>query len=257
MKDVLIYTAVSGRYVNYIPMWKLFIEASYPECDYYVHELSDNDILNVQKYYTACYRYVLNPTRITMQDYEYFYITDIDVMMLREKVLFHTLYKNKLIDGLYYNITRDASDVGECVRLTGLHFCNKRWFETTNDARYWYFRELVCNVTGNKPWDDEVMLAKIVKMSGIQMPKNEDPFIHHHGIHLGNQRNIEKYSEDKKRKYMLSHITKEWAEGWGEISKTKKYILEKEVLHGKDKQAYNEIVTVEKYVEMILKGVTI
>ena len=252
MKNVLIYTFASDRYRNYIPLWEAFIDAAYPEVGRWVGSVDCNN--THKKYYPACIRYTLSPPEELVDKYKYFYITDIDVMILRESPDFISVHKNNLLGGVYSNISRDATAVNKCGRLTGLHFFSREWFKVTESARSFYQRELDIGVTGNKLWDDEVILYKIAAMSNLPIAPIDDPFKFHHGIHLGNQRNIVEFHEQAKRRYMLSHISLEWAKEWDRVSKLPSYKKAKEFVRVKDKIAYEEVTTVEKYVAMKLLG---
>jgi hypothetical protein len=249
VKRLLIYAAASGRYRNYIDMWKVFIETAYPECGVYVREVTDDELKGKQRYYAACIGYVEKPP--IADGYEYFFITDIDVMICQENPNLMESRLNDLI-GCYSNTRRDQDFTGEIGRLTAPHFFHSSWWDKTREARNHFKHELESGTIGRNLWDNEVILYKLAKLSGLKIPPVGDPFKYHCGIHLGNQRNIEGFNEEHKRRYMLAHISREWSVEWRRTSKMRGYVKAKEAMRLKDRQAYTEVVTVEKYVDMIL-----
>ena len=206
---------VSGeRYAHYIPFFLFFMQKSYPE---YFTLISYRDKLspqvkesiglldksffkvneNVFNEYpndvdtSKTIRWVLVPEEYN--DFEYIYITDIDILTIREEPsLFDMHYNQMKNNGLPYSTPMDIPSRG--TRLGGLFFFNrKEYLDKTlpvmNGYKYLISHDKGVNYFWNKflnKTDNQLALYKIVTESELAIPK-EHSFTYH-GLHLGHSR---------------------------------------------------------------------
>ena len=184
VKDLCIFSLISGRYRHYADLFKLCAMTAYPEYDV-VFQVSDvpRDAVSTT-FFTACERYLME-----LRTYKYVYITDIDMMIMRETPTLLDFHLAEIENtGLpYSNVPRWHEPMGEN-RLTGLHFVTNAWWDITKKARDEERRRLYAGEIGNMKCDDELMLMRIVKNSGLAVPPNSELLCRHHGIHLGTYR---------------------------------------------------------------------
>jgi hypothetical protein len=195
-KQLLLYTCCSGSYVDYLTLWLYCAKKAYPEYDV----KCDVQITTVP-YYSACYRLLNQPTT-----HEYTYITDVDMMIMREPVgimEYHT--KEMLETGLCYsNTIRNSKNenLGDN-RMTGLHFATKEWYLVTEKIRNEYLHMLTSGEIGTDYIHDELMLKQIC-MKTVGLPAQKYPLIkRHHGIHLGTVR----WNTNKSANEMFSKLS--------------------------------------------------
>lgn len=123
-------------------------------------------------------------------DFDYIYITDIDMMIMRESrdiEYFHVMEMQQT--GLCYsNSLRNANHYEGTLSLTGLHFATKKWFLKTNNIVEEYRILFEKGIIGLYREYDGVMLYRIVTRSGLMLPLKYKLASRHHGIHLGNFR---------------------------------------------------------------------
>jgi hypothetical protein len=250
MKPLLIYTHATGRYQVYADLFQFAIQCSYPEYDSKVY------IDNTQepKYYGACIRFLQTPTEEFLK-YQYFYITDIDMMILREDpgiVAYHL--KEMQAQSLCYSNSPRGTEAFGHLRLTGLHFCNHDWYMHTYPARMMYLAELKAGKIGNIAIEDELMLMNIVKESGLTLPQPMYKLVNrHHGIHLGTLRAHSKETIQKRRSHVFIRVSPHKAKQWLEIIGKREYVNILSAIYKKDRMAYNELMEMEKFCQQRAK----
>ncbi len=211
MKNSLcITTVVDEKYQWYMPLFIACLHYSYPEyhqkyffqgkMDARVKSALDSfdfdfDVVHgvfdgwkVSKYAPISWRFLVPPEHY--KDYDYVYITDIDMMIMREKVSlldFHVCEMEET--GLCYSNSRRNSKHWQGKHsLSGLHFVSQEWFEKTEVARQKYANLVQSGERGAKREFDGHMLWLMVKESALNTCKKYKLVKRHHGIHLGNFR---------------------------------------------------------------------
>lgn len=243
MSSLLITTFAVGRYQVYAELFRYAIKKAYPEYDVYVIE-SD---IKQPKYYGACARFLTEEP--VFHEYDYVYITDIDMMIVREPITileFHT--KEMEETGLCYSNTPRGMEERGFDRLTGLHFVGRDWWNKTRTARYHYTQELLSGKIGDIAIDDEIMLMNIVSDSDIGMvPARRDLICRHHGLHLGTVRAHKNETLQKLRRDVFIRVSPQRARGWMEVVETNQYTYIMRDIKQRDKQAHEELVLMEKF----------
>jgi hypothetical protein len=208
--NLCVTTVVDEKYQYYMPLFMACLNYSYPEYEqkyFFQGKMAQpvRDALSVldfkyqivdglfdefakHKYAPISWRFVVPPEYYN--GYDYVYITDIDMMLLKEKVSlmdFHVCEMEET-DMCYSNSRRNSKHWRGEESLSGLHFADQRWFEKTERARQKYERLLRSGEKGRKREYDGLLLGKMVKESGLCMCKKHKLVPRHHGIHLGNFR---------------------------------------------------------------------
>ena len=206
---------VSGeRYAHYIPLFLFFMQKSYPEYftlisyrDKLTSQVKENINLldksffkvNENVFYdypndvdtSKTVRWVLVPEEYN--DFEYIYITDIDILTIREEPSLLDMHYNQMTNNsLPYSTPMDIPSRG--TRLGGLFFFNrKEYLDKTlpvmNGYKYLISHDKGVNYFWNKflnKTDNQLALYKIVTESELAIPK-EHSFTYH-GLHLGHSR---------------------------------------------------------------------
>ena len=215
-------TVVDSRYQNYIPIFLYAMNQSYPEYhikifthgilkspvltalhylkydNYEIHE-GLFDSFHYSKYAPISWRFVVPPS--CYEGYDNVYITDIDMMIMPEKVDFLYYHLNEMGEtGLCYsNSLRNSKHWKGTESFTGLHFASKEWFERTEKARQKYEIKLRLGRVGEKREYDGHMLYLMAKESGLEICKKLKLAERHHGVHLGNFRLFKTMIKLKKR----------------------------------------------------------
>lgn len=222
MAKLCISTVVDSKYQHYIPLFVFCVNNSYPACHIKIFLTDDVDkdvctvirdsngrnvefIKNVFKgwkkhhYSPISWRFVIPP--VHFKDYEYVYITDIDMMIVLEDTTLLDFHLNEMKQtGLCYsNSLRNHKDWKGKESLSGLHFCSWEWYEKTEQSRQKYAKLLESGEVGEKRGYDGHMLYKMVKESGLKLPGKYKLIPRHHGIHLGNFRLFNSKKSIKKR----------------------------------------------------------
>ncbi len=243
MKDLLITTWAVGRYKVYSDLFKFAINKAYPEYDVHVFE-SD---VQEPKYYGACVRFLADDEMFA--DYKYVYITDIDMMIVREPVSildFHTAEINET--GLCYSNSPRGMEERGFDRLTGLHFVTRDWWDKTKDARRKYMLMLNSCRIGEIAIHDELMLMDIVKESGLQVaPPKRDLICRHHGLHLGTVRAHKHETLQKLRRDVFIRVSVQRAKEWLKVVETPEYRSIMQDIKRRDKMAHEELCIMEKF----------
>ena len=218
---LVISTVVDQRYMSYLPLFIYCCNKAYP--DYFIRIFTHGKMpahivsaLNMQpdtheiteglfegwvhsKYAPISWRFIIPPSYYS--EFEYVYITDIDMMLMEEKVELLHYHLNEMGEsGLCYsNSVRNSKHWKGTESLTGLHFVSKEWFEKTEKARKKYQMLLKTGKLGSKREFDGHMLWRMVKESGLKMCGKYPLVARHHGIHLGNFRLFKTMVKRKKR----------------------------------------------------------
>jgi len=210
LKDLLIYTAASGHYRDYEQLWCYSARKAYPEYSVECAIHVENDKI---PHYAACHR-LLEELCI---NHKYVYISDVDMMILREDPTlldFHLAEMEK--DKLCYSNSPRTTEPQGPQRLTGLHFATKLWYTRTAEARRNYIHMLNNGELGQHKFDDELILMKVCKDSGLEIPKARPLVRRHHGIHVGTIRaySYKRHSRNTLSQQLKMRITIEQARQW-------------------------------------------
>lgn len=213
MKKCIVVTASSDWYQGFIPFFIFYAQKACPEAQIlvYLRGICSNNtkkaikVLDVDKSkydIIENYKIEYGNTRIAsqlarwtimddyVQNYDYIYIGDIDIMLCAEdNCLFHQHLKNaKKINVPISNIVRKGQE-----RLTGLHFFN------TNEYYKHLYNEIVLldmtikqhaligDIDKYFPKSDEYILYHMVNNARPDWIKNllNSTFRPHHGVHIG------------------------------------------------------------------------
>ena len=242
---LLIFTTVNGRYRVYADLFTFCCKRAYPEYRVEVKVLEESKI----HYYAACKRFLMNP--------EFdgdVYITDVDMMICPEKVSIQDFHREEIRkSGLFYsNSPRWKEPHGEN-RLTGLHYVTEDWWKKTYHEREMEAIELFYSKIGYCKCDDEMMLMRIVKNSGLPVAKYGPLINRHHGIHLGTIRDYAGGTLQTKKTVLRQRIDKERAWYWCNFIDTEDYRKLFKDIEKQDKQATYELKELEKFVRMAWK----
>lgn len=253
MSDLLITTVAEGRYINYAEMWELALSKAYPEYDYEIEPMCLKD--GCPKYFGACMRYIGVASKNKVV-YKYTYITDIDMMIVREKPTLLDFHLKEIQEsGLCYSNSPRGSERDGPNRLTGLHFVTEDWWDKTCDVRLKYYRMLLNKEIGEGQIDDELMLMRIVKESGLEVAK---PVVNlmerHHGLHLGTVRAHKTESLQSLRRAVSIRVNKDKATKWQEVVACPEYSKILGKIQKKDRMAYEEFMIIDKFTKQISKG---
>jgi hypothetical protein len=153
----------------------------------------------------------------------------------------------------YSNSPRWKEPFGEN-RLTGLHFVTREWWTKTEEARLKYYDLLMSGELGYGKCDDELMLMKIVKDSGLPVTKMSDLLIRHHGIHLGTVRDFQKEGRSSVRDQLRFRVTKERATYWCNLIESVEYRNLLVDIKKQDKQVAGELEMLESVANQIARN---
>jgi len=220
MKKLLIYTAASGIYLDYAPLFTYMVKSQYPEYDVDVTKI----VSPPATYSAACYRLLVNPAEMT--GHEYVYITDVDMMILREEpgiLEFHTAEMEST--GLCYSnsIRKKHSEPQGDDRMTGLHFATAEWYRRTQDVRSRYFHAVDSGEFGNGRFDDELILKSVCEKSGVGIPRRFPLIARHHGIHLGTIRGYINHTRETMKHQLRYRINPAKARQWITMHEDKRF----------------------------------
>ena len=151
------------------------------------------------KYAPISWRFVVPPKYY--EGYDYVYITDIDMIIIREETKLIDFHVNEMKNTqmCYSNSRRHSKHWKGIMSLSGLHFVKNVWFDRTEDSRVKYAALLKAGKVGKKREYDGHMLWRMVKESGLEVCKKYPLTKRHHGIHLGNFRLYQSMAKLKKR----------------------------------------------------------
>lgn len=231
-----ISTVVDKKYEAWMPIFICCCKTQYPEYDikiFCADELSENVAhalkLIVEKKYDGidivsdCFRdwhrYEYSPISwrflINKEEYrgfDYIYITDIDMMILREKVelLYYHLNEMERTGLCYSNSIRNRKHWKGNQSVTGLHFASYEFFERTEEAMEKYSEKVKTGEVGAKREYDGNMLYRIIKESKLGICGKYPLAERHHGIHMGSFR---LYKGNLKRK-LNKRVDKDKCRKW-------------------------------------------
>lgn len=198
--SVAVTTCVSEDYQHFVPLWAWCLNRAYPEYAVKVF-LTEPALpflrvasrrLDVQliegefgpkryerrpRRFAAWCRYLLftEARRHHWRDHDWVYITDGDLMVVREEPPLHVQHLEHMkVTGLCYsNLLRDPLRF-DSEHMTGLHFCGREFIEAVTGKCTEYdglFRVVGGGVLDGKPViHDERLLYQIVRDSGLPMP---------------------------------------------------------------------------------------
>ena len=252
MSDLLITVAVNNRYTSYIDMWELALSKAYPEYDTAAVVFNPG---NTPQYYGACIRFLKNMSECNGKQYKYTYITDVDMMIVREDVPLLDFHLNEIKEtGLCYSNTARGTETEGPNRLTGLHFVTGEWWGKTKVVRDRYFKKLCAGEIGNSPIDDELMLMKIVKESWIETPPPRRDLIgRHHGLHLGTVRAHKSESHQSLRRAVHLRVSPDKAKKWQGVVCSREYSSILSKVQKSDRMAYEEFMIMDRMTKQIEK----
>ena len=222
MKNRLcVTTVVDQNYASYIPLFIYTLKTSYPEyhVKLFIHgNLSQHvknalalikydyklvpDLFNKYvkyKFSPIAWRFIIDPKHY--KGYDYVYITDIDMMILPEKISLLNFHLNEMGEtGLCYsNSKRNKKHIDGHRSLTGLHFASQEWFRKTEKARQKYEELIRTGALGKEREEDGRILYNMCKESGLKTPEKRPLVMRHHGVHMGNWRLFHSYKKLNKR----------------------------------------------------------
>ena len=243
---LLIFTTVNGRYRVYADLFTFCCKRAYSDYEVLVTSLPERK----EPYYSACFRFLMQPCVVEAD----VYITDVDMMICPEKVSIQDFHREEIRQsGLCYsNSPRWKEPHGEN-RLTGLHYVTSEWWKETIKQRKIEYGKLVNGKIGNCKCDDEMMLMRIVKESGLPVAKYGPLINRHHGIHLGTIRDYAGGTLQTKKVVLRQRIDKERAWYWCNLIDTEDYRKLFAEIQKQDKQATYELKELEKFVRMAWK----
>ena len=221
--SVCITTVVDQKYSAYIPMFAWCCKTVYPSYHIrifvvgeYKERIKNADIIPLfndfptTPYNAIALRFVVPPEYY--REFDYVYITDIDIMIMPERVELADFHKAEMVaSGLpYSNSTRNVHHYLGNKSLTGLHFATRKWFEQTENERQRYYSLLQKGLVGNYREYDGVMLHRMCERSELKLPNKYNLKKRHHGIHLGNFRLFEDKAKWAER--IIPDYRSQWME---------------------------------------------
>ena len=249
-KGLYIYTFATGKYQLYSDLWHFCIEHEYPE---YKHKIYNTwgspERHGWPPYYGAVMRHLIEPPiEYYPENCEYFYITDVDMFIVREEPTLLDFHLGEMeTSGLCYsNLQRGPGEPEGVNRVTGLHFGHKSWYEATRAARDKYVLKVRFGEIGNEPIDDELTLAKVITESGLKMPGRGKLVTRHHGIHVGTIRDNVNDVRDVRRNAFRLRVTRPIAERWLNIIETQEYSSIFNKIQNYDRVITAELVEIER-----------
>lgn len=246
MNDFLIFTTAAGRYRVYADLFRFCCRRAYPQYDVEILDIPSNQYRT--PYYSACARFLIAP----MEERKYVYITDIDMMICPEtpSLLDFHLREIEKTGLCYSNVPRWKEPMGEN-RMTGLHFVTKEWWGKTYDARAFEQVRLMRGEIGSLKCEDELMLMRIIKASGLPLTERGHLVSRHHGIHLGTLRDQRDKTLQQRRNAIKSRVNVEKASYWLDLIDTVEYRdIFREIIK-QDLQAVWELKELEKFCHQI------
>jgi len=237
--SLLISTVVDATYQSYLPLFIYTLKTSYPSyhIKIFTHGNFNQQVKNAlnlikfdfelvphlfdnyakYKYSPISWRFIISPEHY--REFDYVYITDIDMMILEEKVSLLNFHLNEMSEtGLCYsNSRRNKKHWKGTTSLTGLHFVSQKWFNKTEKSRKNYDELLKVGSVGEKREFDGFLLYLMCKESGLKTPEKYPLAMRHHGYHLANARLFHTYKKINKR------LSVEKAEKWMKIRNTETF----------------------------------
>jgi len=212
-KKLVFFTVVSpNHFRSYVEPYKHFLSCSYPDCDAIIE--INPEVPDLPSSYNM-YRFLCPPDDI---DFDYMLITDIDLLLFNNQNLWDWHF-DKMVDmgscyyahhGPYkYPQRFEGGWRGDRERLAGgFVLITHEWLERTKEARTRHLEMLNKSEIGLYREEDEVVLCRICKQSGLPVSHNKSfpPMLR--GIHLGDFKESMSHRWTNKGK-MASKLTDE------------------------------------------------
>jgi hypothetical protein len=168
------------------------------------------------EYDAACRRFLIQISGYT-------YITDVDMMILREDVPLSDFHLGEMrASGLPYSNTMRGREARGDKRMTGLHFVSPEWWPATRIRREAYLHKLDDGTYGQGRYDDELMLMDLCRACGPLPPKRR-LLDRHHGIHLGTLRSYRNSTIQTRKEQLRVRISAKRSRQWQELCATREY----------------------------------
>jgi len=203
-----IFTAVSGAYIYYAPLFRFCSELSYPGVDVVIHTLDDSPT----PFFAAVCRLLYE-----VDGYDEVYVTDADMIHLPTIDLFRYHRERMEATGLCYSNSPRGHEHRGAERLTGLHFCTKEWYKRTKKSRTALMEKALRGEIGGSRFDDELALMQVAVESGVGIPPRERLIGRHMGAHLGTIRCYLSHGIREVESQLRVRVTVEQAEAWNDI----------------------------------------
>ena len=214
---ITVYTVFNEKYSGYVEMWAYCIKKAYPD-----YRVIAKEVRSHYQYDAACLRFLEYPENAPTEDV---YITDIDIMILKENPSLREFHRNEMkASGLCYsNSPRNNNEPRSYERLSGLHYATPGWYAGTVTARIKYKIMLDNGDIGKDFFDDEIMLKKICEESDLSIPPKTPLFRRHHGIHFGTIRHYISLGPERLTSELRMRVKPEQALQWVEIVDSPEY----------------------------------
>lgn len=211
--SLCVSTVVDSTYSWYAPLFIFCLRKAYPDyaIKIFTHGKWDEQVKNAlqfvdryelvpglfdgwvkKKYSPVTWRFLVPPEHYN--GYEFCYITDIDIMILKEKISLLDFHLNEMNEHgyNYSNSLRTRKHWKGRESFTGLHFCNSEWFERTEAQRKYFEEQVKRGNLGDKKHEREFdghLLYLLTFNSNLHIVKKmKNLKKRHHGIHLGSLR---------------------------------------------------------------------
>ena len=235
-----IFAVCDGRYSYYAPLFAYSARQAYPDYDVVVafrapledapmdlQELTISEVADLMPkevkiipfgslapydpYTTAALRFA--GFEKELKDYDFVLITDIDMLIYREELPIvdqHMMHLEHDGTICYENWITETD--GDAVRMPGVHFITRAWWERTAAARA-VEAEILEERGADSYCYDEYLIGRIVRKSNLPYPphgKNAQVKMwRHHGVHLGDWRiNQDRNFKPRPNVFQGMHIQK-------------------------------------------------
>ena len=144
---VLITTVVDAKYMAFAPMFVYCCRQAYPEYDVKIilrdkclYLLDCETVLEFQGFPRYLYNTIALRFVVPLENYDgydYVWITDIDIMMMREDPQLANVHEKQMVETkmCYSNSLRNKDHYLGSKSLSGLHFATQEWFDRVEPER--------------------------------------------------------------------------------------------------------------------------
>ncbi len=203
-----IWTAVSGWYEAYEPLFRFCANRAYPDVQVFVEVLHNAR----SQFFAACARLLQ-----AVQGYDRVYVCDVDLMHVPLQPDLWEYHELRMqATGLPFSNSPRGKEPHGKDRLTGLHMATPEWYEKTKDARAHEIHRLFAGEIGNGRFDDELALMRVCRASGFPVPPKEPLVPRHFAVHLGTLRAYQTHNRPARETALRRRITPEMATKWNE-----------------------------------------